>query len=57
MDPFGSFIDGDGEYCDWVGFEKAPFQSILKEYGMDNYIQDKWFLRDKILQLLYANYS
>ena len=57
VDPFGSIIDGDGNYYDWTGFEKDPFQSLLRDNGMNNYIQDKWFLRDKIIRLLDANDS
>lgn len=45
-------MDGDGEYYDGAGFGKDPFQSLLKEHGNDNYIQNKWLLRDKILHLL-----
>jgi hypothetical protein len=57
VDPFGSIIDGDGNYYDWTGFEKDPFQLLLRDYSTNNYIQDKWFLRDEILRLLYTNDS
>ncbi len=55
LDPFGSIIDGDGNYYDWAGFEKDPFQSLLSDHGMNKYIHDKWLLRDKIIRLLDAN--
>jgi hypothetical protein len=55
VDPFGSIIDGDGNYYNWAGFEKDPFQLLLEDYGMNNYIQNKRFLKDKILRLLYTN--
>lgn len=54
VDPFGSIIDGDGNYYDWAGFEKDPFQSLLRDHDMNNYIH-KWFLRHKIIRWLDTN--
>jgi hypothetical protein len=55
VDPFGSVIDGDGKYYDWAGFEKDPFQSLLRINGPSNYLQHKLYLRDKILLMMDTN--
>ncbi|MEM2760322.1 MAG: hypothetical protein QXU32_04105 [Nitrososphaerales archaeon] len=55
VDPFGSVIDGNGDYYEWKGFERDDFQSLLHEYAENGYMRTKQNLREKIIYLLEKN--
>lgn len=41
VDPFGSTIDGNGNYLDWSGIEDDKFQSLLINYGESRAVKTK----------------
>ncbi|MGH9934051.1 MAG: DUF6925 family protein [Nitrososphaerales archaeon] len=53
VDPFGSIIDGNGDYHEWKGFDDE-FQSLLDEYA-ENDMLTKKYLEEKIIALLKNN--
>lgn len=53
--PFGSIIDGNGDFHKWSGFEADKFQEFLNEYGDQDYISLKLAMRKRILQGLTTN--
>ena len=54
-DPFGSVIDGNGDFYKWNGFEKDEFQAFLRKYGDQNYVLLKQELKQKIIDSLKNN--
>ena len=52
VDPFGSVIDGNGNYLDWPGFENDEFQILLKKYGENKYIENKSKIKNIVYDLL-----
>ena len=52
VDPFGGVIDGNGNYIDWAGFERDEFQFILKKYGNEHKIENKFKIKNMICNFL-----
>jgi hypothetical protein len=48
-DPFGSVIDGNGDFYKWNGFEDDKFQGFLKKFGNSEYLQLKEKVKKKII--------
>ncbi|MFQ5782937.1 MAG: hypothetical protein ACE5GR_07790 [Nitrosopumilus sp.] len=48
-DPFGSVIDGNGDFYKWNGFEEDKFQNFLRKYGNQEYLLLKESLKQKII--------
>jgi hypothetical protein len=53
--PFGSVIDGNGDFHKWNGFDEDKFQRFLEKYGDQGYVSLKQNTRKKILKDLTAN--
>jgi hypothetical protein len=52
VDPFGSTIDGNGNYLDWLGMEDYKFQSLLINYGESRDVKTKLKTKNIIYNLL-----
>jgi hypothetical protein len=55
VDPFGSVIDGAGDYHDWQGFEFDKFQSLLSTHGKAEYLGEKINMKNRIILLIENN--
>ncbi|MEM4391560.1 MAG: hypothetical protein QXG67_02100, partial [Candidatus Nitrosotenuis sp.] len=53
--PFGSVIDGNGDFHKWNGFEEDIFQRFLEKHGDQHYVLLKQNTRKKILENLATN--
>lgn len=51
-DPFGSVIDGNGDFHAWNGFENDSFQMFLQKYGSPQYVTLKNEIKQKIIGCL-----
>ncbi len=54
-DPFGSVIDGNGDFYKWNGFEEDKFQEFLRKFGNQEYIQLKDDVKKNIIDSLTNN--
>jgi len=52
LDPFGSIIDANGKFQEWLGPEKDPFQLLLEKYGNKEYLELKHRLKQRVLSSL-----
>ena len=48
-DPFGSVVDGNGDFYKWDGFEEDKFQEFLQKFGNQEYLQLKKEIKKKII--------
>lgn len=55
VDPFGSVIDGNGEFYKWNGFENDEFQNFMKIYGNPEYVTLKNEMMKKVIDCLKKN--
>lgn len=55
VDPFGSVIDGNGEFYKWHGFENDEFQNFMKKHGNQEYVTLKNEMKKKIIDCLRNN--
>lgn len=56
-DPFGSVIDGNGNFHAWNGFENDDFQTFLQKYGDSKYVALKNEMKQKIIACLSSKES
>lgn len=54
-DPFGSVIDGNGDFHAWNGLENDAFQTLLQKYGKPEYVALKNQMRQSIIGCLTRN--
>lgn len=52
LDPFGSIIDANGKFQEWLGPKKDPFQLLLEKYGNKEYLELKHRIKEKVLSSL-----
>jgi hypothetical protein len=52
VDPIGGAIDGNGNYKEWLGFEKDDFQQLLKKYGDKIGFEEKITFKNMLTDLL-----
>ncbi|MEO9310102.1 MAG: hypothetical protein ABI337_07375 [Nitrososphaera sp.] len=55
VDPFGSVMDGNGEFYKWHGFENDEFQNFMRKYGNQEYVTLKSEMKKKIIDCLRNN--